>query len=53
MTLRSQRLQTMEQVRAFLEGSEAVDYRHTDRGGRLSVRAPDADPAALRDAWEA
>ncbi len=45
VTLQSQRLQTMEQVRAFLEGSEAVDYRHTDRA--------DADPAALRDAWEA
>ena len=31
MTLQSQRLQTMEQVRAFLEGSEAVDYEHRDR----------------------
>ncbi len=31
MTLRSQRLQTMEQVRTFLESSEAVDYRHMDR----------------------
>ena len=31
VTLQSQRLQTMEQVRAFLEGSEPVDYRHWDR----------------------
>ena len=31
MTLQSQRLQTMEQVRAFPEGSEAVDYQHRDR----------------------
>lgn len=33
VTLESQRLQTMEQVRAFLEGSEAVDYQHADRAG--------------------
>ena len=31
MTLRSQRLQTMKQVRAFLEGSEASDYQYRDR----------------------
>lgn len=33
VTLRSYWLQTMEQVRAFLEGSEAVDYQHRDRAG--------------------
>jgi len=30
VTLQSQRLQTMEQARAFLEGSGAVDCRHAD-----------------------
>ena len=31
MTLQTHRLHTMEQVRAFVEGNEAVDYKHQDR----------------------
>ena len=33
VTLQTQRVQTLEQVRAFLEGSEAVDFVEGDRGG--------------------
>ena len=32
MTLQTRRLHTIEQVRAFVEGSEAVDYEHQDQG---------------------
>ncbi len=49
MTLQSHRLHTMEQVRAFVEGNESVDYKHQDRAsayafvsewlGRLRYRA--------------
>ena len=31
MTLQTERLRTMEQVRAFIEGSEPVDYKPKDR----------------------
>ena len=31
MTLQTERLRTMEQVRAFVEGSEPVDYKPQDR----------------------
>ena len=33
MTLQTQRVQTLEQVRAFVEGSEAVDVAGDDRAG--------------------
>ena len=33
MTLQTQRVQTLEQVRAFVEGSEAVDFAGDDRAG--------------------
>ena len=33
MTLQTQRVQTLEQVRAFVEGSEAVDFASGDRAG--------------------
>ena len=32
MTLQTRRLHTLEQVRALVEGSEAVDYEHQDQG---------------------
>ncbi len=31
MTLQAHRLRSMEQVRAFVEGNQAVDYEHRDR----------------------
>ena len=31
MTLQTRRLRSIEQVRAFVEGNEAVDYGHRDR----------------------
>jgi len=33
VTLQTQRVQTLEQVRAFVEGSEAVDFAGSDRAG--------------------
>ena len=33
MTLQTQRVQRLEQFRAFLEGSEAVDFVEGDREG--------------------
>ena len=41
VTLQTQRVQSLEQVRAFLEGSEAVDFVEGDRGGVYDlVRRP-------------
>ena len=37
MTLMTQRVQTLEQVRAFVEGSEAVDFASGDRAGVYTV----------------
>ena len=33
VTLQTQRVQTLDQVRAFVEGSEAVDFAGGDRAG--------------------
>ena len=33
VTLQTQRVQTLEQVLAFVEGSEAVDFAGSDRAG--------------------
>ena len=33
MTLRTQRVRTLEQVRSFVEGSKAVDFAEGDREG--------------------
>ena len=33
MTLKTQRVRTLDQVRAFLDGSESVDFADTDREG--------------------
>ena len=33
MTLQTERLRTMEQIRAFVEGCESVDYKPQDRAG--------------------
>ena len=32
VTLQTERVRTLEQVRAFVEGSEAVDFTGADRG---------------------
>ena len=37
VTLQTQRVQTLEQVRAFVEGSEAVDFASGDRAGVYTV----------------
>ena len=36
MTLQTERLRTMEQVRAFVEGSEPVDYKPEDQAARYA-----------------
>ena len=41
MTLQTERVRTLDQVRAFVEGSEAVDPRfHGDRFSRRRTRGP-------------
>ena len=37
MTLQTERLRTVEQVRAFVEGSEAVDYKPKNPGARYAL----------------
>ena len=37
VTLQTQRVQTLEQVRAFVEGSEAVDFAGGDRAGVFTL----------------
>ena len=37
MTLQTQRVRTLEQVRAFVEGSESVDFAEGDREGAYAL----------------
>ena len=41
VTLQTQRVRTLEQVRAFVEGSEAVDFAEGDREGAYHVNVVD------------
>ena len=66
MTLQAERLRSMEQVRAFVEGSEAVNGKPRDRaadeagrdaaehgvrGGALTISLDIAGPARRSFAW--
>ena len=54
MTLQTERLRTMEQLSAFVEGAEAVDYQPKGSCGGLRAGAADAGPtchAAPTRSW--
>ena len=50
MTLRTQRVRTLEQVRAFLDGSEAVDFAGVDE--QLGQMSGAATRKVLRRQWQ-
>ena len=52
VTLRTERVRTLEQVRAIVEGGEAVDFTGPT-GVRLRVRAPGAGAIGSRKARKA
>ena len=53
VTLQTHRLHTMEQVRAFVEGNEAVDYKPPGSGERLRFCERVARSALLPDIGQA
>ena len=51
VTLQTHRLHTMEQVRAFVEGNEAVDYKHQDRASAYAFCEASCSVGSVTGHW--